>query len=110
MAVTKKGTCFESAALTGVQLLALDRALANLVLQSDCLTLSAKDELAAMQARLRRIRVALEVECGLPDLGRAAAGPSGIPLYTGSRGADDLTRLTSGNDLTYNGLARGKPT
>lgn len=106
----KKGTCFNDAALAGLQLLAIERSLSLLVLETDCLTVRAKDQLAAMQVKLRRMRHEIEVSANLPDLWRNAsgAGPSGIPRYTGRQGAYDCAPLTTGKALTNRGLTGGQ--
>ncbi|PYF07832.1 hypothetical protein C8J30_11579 [Rhodobacter viridis] len=68
---TTKGAGFGEATVTALQLLALDRALAGLVIGADCLTMRAKGDLVTMQRKLRVMRIAIEVEHGLPDLGRS---------------------------------------
>jgi len=72
----KGGAAFEDAALIGLRLLALDRALSDLVVGSNCLTLSAKGNLAGMQRRLRKMRIQVETEGRLPAL----AGSCVVPL------------------------------
>jgi len=70
MAMTKKGA--SDAAITRLQLAALDRALSEIVLRSECLSLRGKDQLAAMKRKLRSMRIEVEVEYRLPDLGKAS--------------------------------------
>ena len=68
---TTKGAGFGEATVTALQLLALDRTLAGLVIGADCLTMRAKGDLVTIQRKLRLMRIAIEVEHGLPDLGRS---------------------------------------
>ncbi|SOC21867.1 hypothetical protein SAMN05877809_1192 [Rhodobacter sp. JA431] len=99
MNTTKKGASSDDAALTRLQLFAIDRALADVVLGSDCLTLRAKDHLVAIQRKVRRMRLDVEGAHRLPDLGKlrgmARVLPSGYP-HTGNSHPDNVIPLNIG--------------
>lgn len=71
-AMVRASAGFEEAALAALRLHAIDRALADLVLSCDCLTLAAKGHLADMQRKVRGLRIQIEVDARLPDLGRGS--------------------------------------
>lgn len=94
----KGGSSFEEAAMTGLRLLALDRALSDLVVNSNCLSLPAKGQLARMQRGLRKMRIQVEVEGRLPAL----AGSWVLPLerpHAGNSHPDHVNLLNIAQSL-----------
>ncbi|SOC02149.1 hypothetical protein SAMN05877831_10390 [Rhodobacter maris] len=77
--MAKNGASPDDAALTRLQILALDRALSDVVLRSECLSLRAKDQLAAMKRKLRAMRIELEISYRLPEIGALRVLPAGYP-------------------------------
>lgn len=80
MKMTKKAAASNDAAITTLQMLALDRALGEVVVQTQCLTLREKGKLVDMQRRLRAMRIELEVVYRLPDRAPLHLMPADWPV------------------------------
>lgn len=108
MKMTKNGASATDAALTRLQIVALDRALSEVILYSECLSLRAKDQLNAVKRKLRGMRIELEIAYRLPEIGALRVLPPGYP-HAGNSHPDHVNPLNIRESLNKAGGLTSAP-